>query len=141
LREFDQNVEDLEVALREGHLKRLHVQPVACQHAPVVSPAGIRRGPPAARVGAVDHVVMDQRGAMDQLNNGAQPDRAASSVTRVPSRKQQQGWAQSLASALQQVARDFRHRLDGRAVLERKLLLDLDQVVTNEIKNFLRRQK
>jgi hypothetical protein len=78
---------------------------------------------------------------MDQFDDGAEADGAASPVSRISRRKQQQGWAQALASAFQQVARDFRHRLDGRAILERKLLLDLDQVVANEIKNFLRRQK
>jgi hypothetical protein len=78
---------------------------------------------------------------MDQFDDGAQPDRAASAVSRIPGRKQQQGGAQALASACKQVARNFRHRLDRRAVLERKLLLDLDQVVANEIENFLRRQK
>jgi hypothetical protein len=78
---------------------------------------------------------------MDQLDDGAQPDRAVSPVPRVSRGKQQQGWAQALAPALQQVARDFCHRLDDRAILERKLLLDLDQVIANEIENFLRRQK
>jgi hypothetical protein len=78
---------------------------------------------------------------VDQFDDGTQSDRAASPVSRVPSRKKQQGWAQALASACKQVARDFRHRFDRRAVLERKLLLDLDQVIANEIENFLRRQK
>jgi hypothetical protein len=78
---------------------------------------------------------------MDQLDHRAQPDRAVSPVSRISRRKQQQRWAQPLASALEQVARDFRHRLNGRAVLERKFLLDLDQVVAYEIENFLRRQK
>jgi len=78
---------------------------------------------------------------MDQFDDGAQPDRAVSPVSRVSGRKQQQGWAQTLASACKQVARDFRHWLDRRAVLERKLLLDLDQVIANEIEYFFRRQK
>jgi len=78
---------------------------------------------------------------MDQLNDGAQPDRAASAVSCIPRREQQEGGPQALASACEQVARDFRYRLDRRAVLERKLLLDLDQVVANEIEYFFRRQK
>jgi hypothetical protein len=78
---------------------------------------------------------------MDELYNGAQADRTASPVSRVASRKQQQGRAQAFASAAKQVARDFRYRLDGRAVLERELLLDLDQVIAYKIENFLRRQK
>jgi hypothetical protein len=78
---------------------------------------------------------------VDQLDDGAQPDRAVSPVSCVSRGKQQEGWAQALAPARKQVARNFRHRLDGGAVLERKLLLDLDEVIANEIENFLRRQK
>jgi hypothetical protein len=78
---------------------------------------------------------------MDQFDDGAQPDRAASPVPRISRRKQQQGRPKTLASAGKQVARDFRHRLDRRTVLQRKLLLDLDQVVANEIEYFFRRQK
>jgi hypothetical protein len=84
---------------------------------------------------------MDQSGTVDQLDHSAQTDGTISPVARIAGRKQQQCRAQPLASASQQVARDFRHRLDGRAVLERKLLLDLDQVIANEIEYFLRRQK
>jgi hypothetical protein len=78
---------------------------------------------------------------MDQLDHCAQPDRTSSPVSRVSRRQQQQCRAQALAAASQQVARDFRHWFDSRAVLERKLLLDLDQVVADKIENFLRRQK
>ena len=81
LRELDQNIENLEVAFGEGHLERLHVQPVARQHAAVIAPAGIRRGTSAARIGAVDHVIVDQRGAVNQFNDGAQADRA---IARYP---------------------------------------------------------
>jgi hypothetical protein len=78
---------------------------------------------------------------VDQFDDGAQTDRAAPAVSRVPRRKQQQGRAQTLSAPAQQVTRDLCHRFDGRAVLERKLLLDLNQVVANQIENFLRRQK
>jgi hypothetical protein len=59
LREFDQYVQNLEVALVKRHLKRLHVQPVAGKHAAVVAPLRIRRRTAPSRVGAVNHVVMD----------------------------------------------------------------------------------
>jgi hypothetical protein len=131
LGELDQHIKDLEVSFRERHLKRLHVQPVACQDAAMISPAGVCRGAAAACVSAVNHVVMNERGAVDQLDDGAQTDRASSAVSRISSRKQQQRRAQALASAAEQVARDFRDGLNGRAVLERKLLLDLDQVIAN----------
>jgi hypothetical protein len=78
---------------------------------------------------------------MDQFYDGAQPDGTFSPVSRISRRKKQQGRAQPLPPARKQVARDFRDRLDSRTVLERKLLLDLDQVVANKIEYFLRRQK
>jgi hypothetical protein len=78
---------------------------------------------------------------MDQFNDGAQADRAVSPVPRIPRRKEQQSWPEALAATTQKVARDLRHRLDRRVVLERKLLLDLDEVVANKIEYFLRRQK
>ena len=107
----------------------------------MISPAGICRRTAAARVRPVDDVIVNQRGAMNQLDDGAKPDRAVSPVSRIARRKQQQGRAQPLASSAQQIARDFRDRLDRRVVLERKLLLDLGQVVANEIEDFLRRQE
>jgi hypothetical protein len=78
---------------------------------------------------------------VDQFDDGAQSDRAFSPVARVSRRKQQQRRTQPLAPASQQVARDLRNRLNRRAILERELLLDLDQVVANKIEYFLRRQK
>jgi len=78
---------------------------------------------------------------MNQFDDGAKANRAVSSIARIPRRKQQQGGTQPLAPSAQQVARDFRDRLDRRVILERKLLLDLGQVVANEIEDFLRRQE
>ena len=107
----------------------------------MISPAGIRRRPPAARVCSINHVIVNQRGAVDQFYDGAQPDGAASPISRVPRRKQQQRRTQTFPAPFQQVARDFRDWLDRGTVLERELPLDLDQVIANEIENFLRRQK
>ena len=76
LREVDQDVEDREIALAQRHLERLHVQPVAGEHAHVIAPASVGAGASAARLRAVDHVVVDQRGAVDHLHHRAQPNRA-----------------------------------------------------------------
>ena len=69
LREVDQNVEDAEIAFFEGHLERLHVQPVAGENAAMIAPAGIGRRTAAAGVGAVDDVVVNQRGAVKQFDD------------------------------------------------------------------------
>ena len=76
LREVDQNIEDREIPLAQRHLERLHVEPVARQHAHVVAPARVGARAAAARLRAVDHVVVDQRRAVDHLHHRAQPDRA-----------------------------------------------------------------
>ncbi len=141
LRQFDQHVQDFEIALGQRHLKRLHVQPVAGQHAAMVSPAGIGRGTPAPRVRAINHIVMDQSGAVDQFNDRAQTDRAVPPVSRRIPPQAAAGPAAASCRPLQQIAGDFRDWFDGRAILERKLLLDLDKVVANKIKDFLRCQK
>ncbi len=78
LREVDQDVEHVEVTFFERDLERLHVQPVACQYAAMIAPTGIGRGASAARVSTIDDVVVDQRGAVDQFDNGGKPDGAAS---------------------------------------------------------------
>ena len=45
----DQQVENVEIALPQRDLEGLHVEPVARQHAGVVAPLHVGRGPPAAR--------------------------------------------------------------------------------------------
>ena len=76
LRQADQQVENLEIALAQGDLEGLHVEPVARQHAGVIAPLDVGRGAAAARFGGVDHVVVHQRGGVDHLHHRAQLDRA-----------------------------------------------------------------
>ena len=76
LGEADEQVENLEVALAQRDLEGLHVEPVAGQHAGVIAPLHVGRGPPAARFGGVDHIVMHQRGGVDHLHHRAQLDGA-----------------------------------------------------------------
>jgi hypothetical protein len=68
---------------------------------------------------------VDQRGAVDQLDNRAQADGGASAVARVARGEEQQSGAQALPSPFQQIPGDFRHRLDRGAVLQRQFPLDL----------------
>jgi hypothetical protein len=74
---------------------------------------------------------VDERGAVNQLDDGAEAYRAPSPIACIPCRKKQQRWAQAFASAGKQIPGNLRYRLDGRAILEREFLLDLCQVVTN----------
>jgi hypothetical protein len=78
---------------------------------------------------------------MNQFDHRTQANRTLSTVPGVSCGKQQQSRPEALAAALQQITRNFRYGLNRRAILERKLLLNLHQVVAHEIEYFLRRQK
>jgi len=74
---------------------------------------------------------------MNQLHDRAQPDGACSPVTRIARGKQEQRWPQPFAAAAQQATRNIRDRDRRRAALQGKLLLDPDQIVPDEIEDFL----
>ena len=122
LGEPDEQVENLEITLAQGDLERLHVQPVAGQHAGMIAPFDIGRGTAAAGFGGIDHVVVHQGGGVDHLYDRAEMDRrgrrAAAGEFR---RKQQQRGPQPLAAARLQVLPNGgdgvhgRHRIRGDA--------------------------
>ena len=80
LREFDEGVEDAEIALLHRDLEGLHVEPVAGQHALRIAPLRVGGGTAAAGLGFVDDVVVDQRGGVDDLDDRAQSDGALALV-------------------------------------------------------------
>ncbi len=141
LREIDENVQNAEITFLKRHLKRLHVKPIAGQHAAMIPPAGIRGGPAASRVGAIDDIVVDQRGAMNQFHDGAQPHSGSAAVARVSGGKQQKRGTQALASASQQIAGDLGHWFAREAGLLRQFLLDAREVVAHQIENLFNRQQ
>ena len=80
LRQFDQRVENAEVALLHRDFESLHIEPVARQHALRIAPLGIGGGPAAAGLSLVDNVVVHQRRGMNDLNDRAQLHRATSPI-------------------------------------------------------------
>ena len=80
LRQFDQHVEDAEVALLHGDLEGLHVEPVAGQHALRVAPLRVGRRTSAASLGLVDDVVVDQRRGVNDFDDRGELDRARAFV-------------------------------------------------------------
>ena len=122
LGEIDKDVEDAEVAFFQSDLERLHVEPVSGQNAAMVAPAGIGRGAAAARVGAVNHIVMNQRGAVEKFDNGGESDGAATvglASGGVAMTKQQESGAKALPSPAEEITGDFGDRLKGRGTLAR----------------------
>ncbi len=89
LGEFDQRVEHAEVAFLHRDLERLHVQPVAREHALRISPAGIGCRTPASSLSLVNNVVVYQRGRVNDLDHRTQPYCSKSLVVEELRRQQQ----------------------------------------------------
>ena len=93
-------LDDLDLAVREGHLHRLGVDPVAQQHRQVVPPEVVERGLAAAQRGVVDDVVVDQRRRVDELDHRGVGDLLLALVPQEARGEQQQGRPHPLAAAL-----------------------------------------
>src|SRR5882724_7433188 len=107
----------------------------------MIAPAGICRGSAATRVRAVDYIVVDKRGAVKKFDYGGQTNRAGTVFTGVCIGEKEQRWAQALATSTEKIAGDFTHGLIGGGTLAGEFLLHEDQIVANQIENFLDRQK
>jgi hypothetical protein len=97
----------------------------------MIAPLGICRGAAPARAGAVNNIVMDQRGAMKKFDDRSKSNRAAVFAACVVGGKKQKRWPQPLPSAAQQIRGDFRDSRKRRVALPRELLLDLNEVVSD----------
>jgi len=139
LGEPDEQVEDLKLALAQGDLECLHVEPVACQDAGVIAPFHVGRGAAAPRLGAIDDIVMQESSGVDELNHRAQLDGRGSAVSRQLGGEQQQRWPEALSAAGLQVLADGRHRVHGGDRFRRDLFFDLFQLVLDQVENLARR--
>jgi len=68
LRQFDENIQDAEVAFLHGDFERLHVEPIAGQHTHRIAPLRVGGGTAAADLGLVDDVVVNERRGVDDLD-------------------------------------------------------------------------
>ena len=80
LRELNERVKNPEVAFLYRDLERLHVKPVAGEHALRVSPLRVCSRAPAPDPGFVNYVVVDECCGVDNLNYRPEFDRAATLV-------------------------------------------------------------
>ena len=71
LREINEDIEYMEIALFKGDLERLHIEPIAGENAAMIAPARIGGGASAAGVGAVNHIVVDEGGAVEEFDDGS----------------------------------------------------------------------
>ena len=132
----NQEVQDLEIALRQGNVKGLHVKPIAGQHTQVVAPAGIGGEAPAAGVRFVNHVVVNERGGVDELHHRAQPNRRLPLEAAQFGGEQHQRGTQPFAPASSQVLTDLGDGLNAGDALQAKLLLHLLEVSAHQVEDF-----
>ncbi len=91
--------------------------------------------PAAPQVGAVDDVVVDERGRMDELDHRGVEDRAISRVARQARRHQQDGRTDPLAAALLDVAPHFGDQRDARLDVADELTLDGLEILSNGLED------
>ena len=115
-------------------LKGARIQEVAHQNRGCVAPQRIGCQPPAAQLGAVNHVIVEEGGRVQVLDDGGQGDVALAVVLAAAGGEQHQRWPQPLAAGLDEVVADFldqggsRGQLVGdQAVNRREVILDQGQ--------------
>jgi hypothetical protein len=84
---------------------------------------------------------MDQCRTVQKFDDGSEPNCAGTIFAGVGIGEQEQRGTQALAASAQKIAGDFADWLIGRGTLAGQFLLDRDEVVPYQIKNFFNRQK
>ena len=84
---------------------------------------------------------MNQRGAVQEFHDGSKPDGASIGASCVARREKQEGGAQALPTAAEQVRRDFRNRRKSSVALPREFFLDQREIIADQIKNLFDRQQ
>src|SRR5260370_14870666 len=101
----------------------------------MIAPFGIGGRAAAACVGAVDHVIVNQRCAMQKLDHSSEADRAAILATCITRGKKQERGTHALPSAAKQIGSDFRNGRKSGVALSREFFFNQQKVVADEIKN------
>ena len=138
LSQINEDIEHVEIAFLERDLEGLHVQPIAGEDAAMIAPAGVGGGPAAARVRAINHIVVNQSRAVEKFDDGGKLNgalRVAIAAGGVTVGQQQQRGAQTLPSPAEEIAGDFGNGLIGGGTLAREFLFDLHQVFAHQFKN------
>ncbi len=130
------DVQDAEIALLDGDLEGLHVEPVAGEHAHGVAPLSVGGGTAAANLGLVDNVVMDEGSGVDNFNYGGELYRALALVSQEFGGEQQERRTQPFASSGAQVFSDLGDGGDVRDGVAAKLFFNRDNVFTKQVKDF-----
>jgi len=101
----------------------------------MIAPARVRGGTAAAGVGAVDHVVVDQRRTVQEFDYGGELDRARPAVSGVTCGEKEERGAEAFAATTQEIGGDFGDGLEGGGALSRQLVFYEDEIISDEIEN------
>src|SRR6185503_18998607 len=110
---FGEHLHDAHVADADHHLEGARVEKVAHQHRGGVAECGVRGLASAPQVGSVDHVVVQERGGVDELDHRGELVAALAAVAERAAGEQVQRRPQALAARGDQV---LRHLPDQRDV-------------------------
>src|SRR5271166_1924338 len=135
--EINKRVEDVKIAFLYGDLKRLHVKPVAGEHALCVAPLRVGGRTSASRLGFVNDVVVDQRCSVNDLNHGPELDGPLAGIVHELAGEQQQCRAQTFAAARAQVFANFRNCPNASDRVTAELTLDGSEIVVQQVEHFL----
>lgn len=126
-----QNVQQAHVVQPDHHLKGSGVEKVADQYTRRIAPQGIGSVTAATQVRLVNHIVMQQGGGVQELDNGGQWNMIFAFVaTGVGGQKNQQG-AQAFAAGLDDVLANLADQCDIRMQLFTNALVDQGEIVTD----------
>src|SRR5688500_7843443 len=134
-RDVAEQAHQIERVVRERERHRLDVQVVAEQDRDVVAPARMGGQPAAAHVGAVDDVVVYQRGGVNELHDRRIEHGAVASVSAQSRSHQQHRGAHALAAAFLYVPAHLGDQRDARLDVLYKLLLDGFEILTDRLED------
>ena len=123
--------QDVERADIDHQLESAREQEVTDQHRGLVAPHRIGRRPAAPERADIDHVVMQQRGGMDELDAGRELDMAVGGggVAAEPRRRHREQRPHALAAGADQMVGEFGDQRDRRAHAGQDLAIDPHHVL------------
>ena len=104
----------------DHHLEGPRVEEITHQDAGLVAPDRVGGLLTAAHGRGVHHVVMQQGGGVDKLDDRRKLDTVRAAVAKGPRAKEYQHWAQTFAAAVDQILRDLvdQHHLGVQPLLD-----------------------
>jgi hypothetical protein len=128
-----EDAQHLQGTVAHHHLEGARKQEVTDQDARLVAPDRVGGGASAPEIRFIDHVVVKQRGGVDEFHRARQSDLAVASIAAQLGRAQQQHGPQPLAAGGNDVARQLRDQRDRAVHFPEDQRIDPCQVVCHQV--------